>query len=619
MSERNTITFLVHASMKNEENVDSPVLFDDIYLCKLAIEASVNDRIRLILPAISRTVEYLPRLLSLSQILIVFIYITNGTPELIVNECIKFSTQSSKIRKPIYEETLSAYLYTDQATKINEFGDGGIEFQKVTCPICFEITPTNEILFDRGFGRQILNLSIVCIEKINGCKWTGTLKEYKAHSETHVEENRECEYCNEICPSKYLLAEHQKHLCTKVTELCPLASNGCSKEKLRLHENKLTTDETSKLSDSVSLLSTAGSSLLTASAINDFYSQLQQFYEMLSIRTNNIETLNEETIRLSRESLYRENQSQFCQTEINQIKQSVVEKDLYVAGISSNYEVLQQETSSLKQKIEDLKSVCFDGFFTWKIDNVSEKMADAQSERQTSIYSTPFYSSPTGYKMRLRLYLQGDGNARRTNMSLFFLLMRGRYDAILKWPFNFKVTFCLFDQSGQQRHIIDSFRPDIKSNSFHRPCSEMNIASGIPKFIPLQMILQDNNNYIKDDIMYIKCQIDFNDIPKVIQPYALSLNPALPHSVQRNMIREEIERRRQSEQLEQSASATTITTGNANNNFQMFTDQLNNHTSNIVQNDTNSQFGSLNPTQNIPVMDSNQTLIMGAHSSLQQQ
>ncbi|CAF1223592.1 unnamed protein product [Didymodactylos carnosus] len=537
MSERNTITFLVHASMKNEENIDSPVLFDDIYLCKLAIEASVNDRIRLILPAISRTVEYLPRLLSLSQILIVFIYITNGTPELIVNECIKFSTQSSKIRKPIYEETLSAYLYTDQATKINEFGDGGIEFQKVTCPICFEITPTNEILFDRGFGRQILNLSIVCIEKINGCKWTGTLKEYKAHSETHVEENRECEYCNEICPSKYLLAEHQKHLCTKVTELCPLASNGCSKEKLRLHENKLTTDETSKLSDSVSLLSTAGSSLLTASAINDFYSQLQQFYEMLSIRTNNIETLNEETIRLSRESLYRENQSQFCQTEINQIKQSVVEKDLYVAGISSNYEVLQQETSSLKQKIEDLKSV----------------------------------------------------------------------------------TFCLFDQSGQQRHIIDSFRPDIKSNSFHRPCSEMNIASGIPKFIPLQMILQDNNNYIKDDIMYIKCQIDFNDIPKVIQPYALSLNPALPHSVQRNMIREEIERRRQSEQLEQSASATTITTGNANNNFQMFTDQLNNHTSNIVQNDTNSQFGSLNPTQNIPVMDSNQTLIMGAHSSLQQQ
>ncbi|CAF1268813.1 unnamed protein product [Rotaria sordida] len=49
---------------------------------------------------------------------------------------------------------------------------------------------------------------------------------------------------------------------------------------------------------------------------------------------------------------------------------------------------------------------------------------DAQSERQTSIYSPRFYSSPTGYKMRTHLYLYGDGNARRTHISLFFVLMR---------------------------------------------------------------------------------------------------------------------------------------------------------------------------------------------------
>ena len=74
---------------------------------------------------------------------------------------------------------------------------------------------------------------------------------------------------------------------------------------------------------------------------------------------------------------------------------------------------------------------------------------DAQSERQTSIYSPPFYSSPTGYKMRGRLYLHGDGNARRTHMSIFFVLMRGLNDSILKFPFNYKVTFCLYDQTNQ--------------------------------------------------------------------------------------------------------------------------------------------------------------------------
>ena len=182
-------------------------------------------------------------------------------------------------------------------------------------------------------------------------------------------------------------------------------------------------------------------------------------------------------------------------------------------------------------------------------------LADAQSERQTSIYSPPFYSSPTGYKMRARLYLHGDGNARRTHMSLFFVLMRGPNDAILKFPFNYKVTFCLYDQTPQLRHIIDSFRPDIKSNSFQRPRSEMNIASGIPKFFPLAMIQQEGNPYVRDDIMFIKVMVDFGDMPKTLLPYALSLNPGLPMHVQQLMIKQEAERRAQQQQPPQTPTS----------------------------------------------------------------
>ena len=148
--------------------------------------------------------------------------------------------------------------------------------------------------------------------------------------------------------------------------------------------------------------------------------------------------------------------------------------------------------------------------------------------------------------MRVRLYLYGDGNARRTHMSVYFVLMRGEHDAILKFPFNFKVTFCLYDQGSQHRHIVDSFRPDIKSNSFQRPRSDMNIASGIPKFVPLAMIQQDNNPFINDDTMFIKVMIDFNDIPKTMLSYALSLNPGLSTPVQQLMVRQEIERQQQS-------------------------------------------------------------------------
>ncbi len=150
--------------------------------------------------------------------------------------------------------------------------------------------------------------------------------------------------------------------------------------------------------------------------------------------------------------------------------------------------------------------------------------------------------------MRARLYLYGDGNARRTHMSLFFVIMRSPHDSILQFPFSYKVTFCLYDQTSQQRHIIDSFRPDTKSNSFQRPRSDMNIASGIPKFVPLSIFENSDNPYVKEDAMFIKVMVDFENMPKAVLPYALSLNPGLSMYAQQKLIRQEMERKAQPSQ-----------------------------------------------------------------------
>ncbi|CAF1145402.1 unnamed protein product [Rotaria sordida] len=241
--------------------------------------------------------------------------------------------------------------------------------------------------------------------------------------------------------------------------------------------------------------------------------------------------------------------------EISSIKLSVEEQRAVLDGVQVNQEILQHDVALLKEKIDDMQYVSYDGILTWKVTNFHEKMMDAQSGRQTSIYSPPFYSSPTGYKMRARLYLNGDGNARRTHMSLFFLLMRGPYDAILKFPFNYKIIFCLYDQTPQQQHIIDSFRPDIKSNSFQRPRSEMNIASGIPEFVPLTMIQQEGNPYVREDAMFIKVIINFLDIPKSLLPYALCLDSGSPVYTQQLMIKQETERREQQQSQQTSTSS----------------------------------------------------------------
>ncbi|KAJ7339336.1 TNF receptor-associated factor 2 [Desmophyllum pertusum] len=73
--------------------------------------------------------------------------------------------------------------------------------------------------------------------------------------------------------------------------------------------------------------------------------------------------------------------------------------------------------------------------------------------------------------MCARVYLNGDGIGKGTHISVFFVVMRGQYDALLRWPFRQKITVMLMDQDNVE-HVIDSFRPDPTSSSFQRPIRE---------------------------------------------------------------------------------------------------------------------------------------------------
>jgi hypothetical protein len=251
------------------------------------------------------------------------------------------------------------------------------------------------------------------------------------------------------------------------------------------------------------------------------------------------------------------NQQPTFTENINEAKtQSLLEKD-HIEAISINQNVITQDFTALKKQVEDenpeTKHYILDGTMIWKICHVREKMYDAQSERQVSIYSNAFYTSGTGYKLCIRLYFNGDGTARGTHMSIFLVVLRGEFDRLLQWPFSYRVSFCLFDQrtiidSGETKpakHVIESFRPNIDSISFQRPRSAMNIASGIPKFLALVDLNQPEeiNRYIVNDTMFIKILIDFVGIPKTMLAFIFSLNIALPLQIQQKLIDEEMKRR----------------------------------------------------------------------------
>ncbi|XP_070531909.1 TNF receptor-associated factor 2-like [Ptychodera flava] len=162
-------------------------------------------------------------------------------------------------------------------------------------------------------------------------------------------------------------------------------------------------------------------------------------------------------------------------------------------------------------QIQSLEMAGYCGALTWKIADFASKRRDAISGRTLSLFSPYFFTSRFGYKMCARVYLNGDGMGKGNHVSLFFVVMKGEYDAILRWPFRQKVTFMWIDQNNKE-HVIDAFRPDPNSSSFKRPTSDLNTASGCPLFLPLSLLDSDRSAYVKDDVAFLRISVDTSDL-----------------------------------------------------------------------------------------------------------
>ncbi|KAG6920923.1 TNF receptor associated factor 2 [Chelydra serpentina] len=163
--------------------------------------------------------------------------------------------------------------------------------------------------------------------------------------------------------------------------------------------------------------------------------------------------------------------------------------------------------SNLGARVEALEQTSYDGHLIWRVPDVRRKMQQARSGQIPSIYSPPFYTSRYGYKLCLKLYLNGDGTGAGTHISLFLVLMQGEYDFQLKWPFLHKITLTLLDQGGE-RHSSVSFYPPEASSSFQRPVRKSNIASGVPEFFPLGQLHAPGSTYVHEDTLAIEAVID---------------------------------------------------------------------------------------------------------------
>uniref|UniRef100_A0A673YA17 TNF receptor-associated factor n=1 Tax=Salmo trutta TaxID=8032 RepID=A0A673YA17_SALTR len=398
---------------------------------------------------------------------------------------------------------------------------------------------------DNAARREVENLSAVCINE--GCTWKGNIKEYELSHE------EKCEYTIIPCPSckeRIRFNEQERHNereCPERTlnckyckepfhfknikahdEICPkypMICEGCAKKKIprekyvdhikfcskfrtpcRFHVVGCDMSVSSFLI--FSELCSVGAALeLQLHSEKTKVAELGRRCTDLEVKVGTFENvvcvLNREVERFTttmeagnRQHRLDQDKIEALNNKVRQLERTVGLKDLTVA--------------EMEGRLREMSATTFDGVFVWRISDFTKKRQDAIAGRAPAMFSPAFYTSKYGYKMCLRIYLNGDGTGRGSHLSLFFVVMRGLSDALLKWPFNQKVTLMLLDQSSRE-HIIDAFRPDITSSSFQRPVSEMNIASGCPLFCPLSK-LDAKNSYIRDDIIFIKAIVDLTGL-----------------------------------------------------------------------------------------------------------
>ena len=118
--------------------------------------------------------------------------------------------------------------------------------------------------------------------------------------------------------------------------------------------------------------------------------------------------------------------------------------------------------------------------------------------------SHPFYCSPCGYKMSIRLYPNGNGEAQGSHVSVYLKLLEGPNDESLHWPFLGTMKLELLNQLVDSGHHVVTLT--FGSDYGMHP----DTSWGYIKFLPHSELSYNsarNTQYLMDDTLYFRVTV----------------------------------------------------------------------------------------------------------------
>ena len=292
-----------------------------------------------------------------------------------------------------------------------------VQPKKPKCPLC---NKSLHFFKDGKLNREIISLKVYCTNSEEGCKWKGTINETDTSIEAHL---NSCPYqlipCTNECGEEVLRMSLHDH----IEEECPE----------RIVECEYCEEEgTHQLITSSSHLDECPDYPVKCS--NE---ECEEVIPRRLLASHN-ETCPKAIITCEYNTVG-------CNKRMKREEQEEHNKESVQEHLQMTKKQLQMATKRISYL--EMKNALLSSNEVFKLMQFSQK-----KEENEDWNSLGFYTSPGGYKMKLNVCPNGDGNGKGKHVSCFICLMPGEYDDTLEWPFQGEVTIELLNQLEDKNH-----------------------------------------------------------------------------------------------------------------------------------------------------------------------
>uniref|UniRef100_I3K617 TNF receptor-associated factor n=2 Tax=Oreochromis TaxID=8139 RepID=I3K617_ORENI len=416
------------------------------------------------------------------------------------------------------------------------------EFLRYAVCLCAQGSTSLQIYPDPELEQQILALPIRCIHSEEGCRWTGQMKQLQGHFSTCAFNVIPCPNRCSVKLTRRDLPDHLQHDCPKRKVKCEFCGSEFTGEAYENHqgvcpqesvycENKCGARMMRRLLSQHSMAECPKRTQPCKYCGKEFVFDTIQNHQYHCPRFP-VQCPNQcGTPNIAREDLANHMKDNCgsalvlcpfkdagCKHRCPKLAIGRHLEDTTKSHLTMMCNLVgrqRQEILELRREMEEL-SVSHDGVLIWKLSDYSRKLQEAKLRSNHEFFSPPFYTHRYGYKLQVSAFLNGNGSGEGSHLSVYIRVLPGEYDNLLEWPFSYKVTFSILDQSdpslSKPQHITETFNPDPNWKNFQKPCSSRNsldestLGFGYPKFISHEEIKK--RNYIRDNCIFIKASIE---------------------------------------------------------------------------------------------------------------